>query len=287
MLQGNCDVTYTVTPQSVRKTVSTTEDCEDRVYRLIDDYRSNKCDGTTTNKGMSYPSSLTSTTFVVKKDGGRFRLQKIVSTSSFIHQEFSEEGAAQFIFTNQTSTLRENKASSGDIRPSGDSTSDIAFEWADQDFAWNKDRDLKDKEPFFATGSYFDDTQEVAKQIVLQGIPAQKRIIEELSKDREVLRKAHKFGINSILPAFYALNYDSLKSIADQLFADKSDTGVAKSNVFGELLGAAGTSAAALLVRDMVLNNQFANNRDAARILTSIPYHIRYFSQAFSQGCQN
>ncbi len=72
-----------------------------------------------------------------------------------------------------------------------------------------------------------------------------------------------------------ALDYDTLKSIADQLFSDKSESGVAKSNVFGELLGSAGTTASALLIKDMVLEKKFDNARDAARLLTAIPFHIR------------
>ena len=36
-----------------------------------------------------------------------------------------------------------------------------------------------------------------------------------------------------------------------------------------------GTTASALLVKDMVLAGKFDNDRDAARILTSVPYHIR------------
>ncbi len=65
-LHGDCDVTYTVSKQAVRKTVSHTEDCENRVYRIVDDWRSFRCDGKTTNEGSGYPSSFTSTAFQVR-----------------------------------------------------------------------------------------------------------------------------------------------------------------------------------------------------------------------------
>lgn len=66
-----------------------------------------------------------------------------------------------------------------------------------------------------------------------------------------------------------------MKSLAEELLADKSEDGVMTSNIFLELLGSAGTSAAALVVRDLVLENKFDNDRDAARTLSSIPFHIR------------
>ncbi len=72
-----------------------------------------------------------------------------------------------------------------------------------------------------------------------------------------------------------ALDYNNLKSIADQLYADKSEAGVSKANVFGELLGSAGTTAAALVIKDLLLEKKFDNARDAARILTAVPFHIR------------
>ena len=103
----------------------------------------------------------------------------------------------------------------------------------------------------------------------------QKTLLEKLDTSKESIDKAHKYGINHILPAFYALDYATLRSIADELYADKSDSGVFKANLFGELLGNAGTAASALLVRDLILEGKFDNDRDAAKILTSVPYHIR------------
>ena len=48
-----------------------------------------------------------------------------------------------------------------------------------------------------------------------------------------------------------------------------------KSNIFTELLGSTGTTASAMLIMDLLKAKKFNNQRDAARTLTSIPFHIR------------
>ena len=57
--------------------------------------------------------------------------------------------------------------------------------------------------------------------------------------------------------------------------ADKSDTGVVKSKIFVELLASVGTSASALVIRDLVMENKFDNDRTAALSLTKVPFHVR------------
>ena len=60
-----------------------------------------------------------------------------------------------------------------------------------------------------------------------------------------------------------------------ELSGDSSEMGVAKSNMFNEYLGNVGTTAAAMVVRDMIMQNKFDNDRDAGRVLTSVAFHIR------------
>ena len=67
----------------------------------------------------------------------------------------------------------------------------------------------------------------------------------------------------------------SLKSMALEFLGDKSEKGVWMSNMFNEYLGNTGTSASAMVVKDLIMTKKFANDRDAARILTSIPFSIR------------
>ena len=100
-LQGGCNVLYTVSDSMLRKTTSILDDCPNRVFRKIDDYRGLFC-----NKDLrpNYPTSLATTIFdLEKKSSGKYQINGIVSTGSFIAQFFEEEGSAQFVFTNQTS----------------------------------------------------------------------------------------------------------------------------------------------------------------------------------------
>ena len=81
------------------------------------------------------------------------------------------------------------------------------------------------------------------KDAIRNGISFQKTLMETLDTDKESIQKAHRFGPNNVLPAFFAMDYDSLKSLADEFFADKSDTGIFKANLFGEMLGNTGKKA--------------------------------------------
>lgn len=276
-LHGTCDVSYTVTDNAIRKSVSHTEDCESRVYRLIDDWRGMRCDGKTTKEGMGYSSSIANTVFIYEKKGGNnIRVNAIINSGSFIAQYYSEEGSAQMVYTNSTSILKNIKSSSDDISASGQTVSSVEYEWADGDYKWNVDRDLKAKEPFFASGFYFDGSMDEAKNALMKGIAYQKTILDQLTpQDKEGIDRAHKMGVNRLLPGLYALDYSSLMDLAEFFKRDRTADGVFKSNLFNELLGAAGTTAAAMAVKDMIMQGKFDNDRDAAMTLTSVPFHIR------------
>jgi hypothetical protein len=60
---------------------------------------------------------------------------------------------------------------------------------------------------------------------------------------------------------------------------DTSEKGVEKFQIFRELLGAAGSSPAAVLVKDFIVQGEL-EDRDAARMLSSIPYHLRFPSKS-------
>ena len=92
--------------------------------------------------------------------------------------------------------------------------------------------------------------------------------------------------IRTILETKYIYHWDflinflthsssTLKSMAMEFLGDKSEKGVWMSNMFNEYLGNTGTSASAMVVKDLIMTKKFANDRDAARILTSIPFSIR------------
>jgi hypothetical protein len=197
------------------------------------------------------------------------------TTGGVVAQFFETEGVSHITWVNITSILVDQKSSSGDISASGETFNDLAYEFEDAAYKWNVDRDLKAREPFYSSGEYFSNDQEETKAALKKGLEAQKQILHTLDNSPESIQKAHQHGINTLYPAIYALNYDSLKSLAEELLADKSEDGIMKSNLYLEILGAAGTTASALVVRDLVLDNKFDNDRDAARTLAAVPFHIR------------
>lgn len=78
---------------------------------------------------------------------------------------------------------------------------------------------------------------------------------------------------------FYALNYNSLKRLGDEYLElrnrDYKSSERLMGNLFFEMLSSTGSSAAALLIRDYVMEGKFDNYRDPARYLTAVPFHIR------------
>ena len=63
--------------------------------------------------------------------------------------------------------------------------------------------------------------------------------------------------------------------MADEFLADKSEKGTWMSNMFNEYLGNTGTTASAMVVKDLIKAKKFVNDKDAGRILTSVPFSIR------------
>ena len=219
--------------------------------------------------------SHSTTAYAVEKQGAGFVVKSMQTSGGVVAQFFETEGVSHITWVNITSILVDQKSSSGDISGGSETLNSLEYEFEDAAYQWNVDRDLKAREPFFSSGEYFADDQGETKAALKKGIEIQKQILHTLDNSAESIQRAHQYGVNNLYPAIYALNYDTLKSLADELLADKSEDGVMKSNLFLELLGAAGTTASALVVRDLILENKFDNDRDAARTLSAIPFHIR------------
>ena len=255
------------------------KDCRNRKFRTVDDWRGHRCDIDYSNptriEGTDGLFSHSTTSYFVEKDGGNFVVKGMQTNGGVVAQFFETEGVSHFSWVNITSTLVDQKSSSGDISGSGENIDNLGYEFEDSSYKWNADRDLKAREPFFSSGEYFSDDQGETKAALKRGLEAQKQILHTLDNTPEAIQKAHQYGINTLFPAIYALNYDSLKGLAEELLADKSEDGVMKSNLYLELLGGAGTTASAIAIRDLVLENKFDNDRDAARTLSAVPFHIR------------
>ena len=93
--------------------------------------------------------------------------------------------------------------------------------------------------------------------------------------DQETISKLHKFGAGSAMPVLYALDFNSLSSVFDQLKADTSERGVMKQNLFREFATETGTAASAMWIKDAVSKNLFESERDSARAVTGVAFHVR------------
>jgi len=289
LLHGDCKVQYAVSNNVISKSVSHFRDCKHRKFRIVDNFRGYRCDGDWSmeawdyygkeNEGRNDPEPLyssTNTMFVVEKKGNRFQVNKMVVSGSVAAQYFESKGASNFIHVNKTLTLADIRDSDGSIRPSGTITlEDLSYEMSDDDYKWNKDRDLKAKEPFFSSGEYFKEDQ-----VTLQGGIV--KILDMIWENFDIhdvsqpnMDKMHKFGAGSAMPILYAMNYNSLMDVFKQLKGDTSEAGVAKQNMFREFVAEAGTSAAAIFIKDAVMTNLFDKSSDAARAVTGIAFHIR------------
>merc|ERR1711881_8544 len=112
-LHGDCEVSYTATENMIIKSVSHMADCKNRKYRLIDDWRGYRCD-----MDFKNPEKKTSV------DG-------MATTSALIAQFYETEGMSHFAHANLTSVLVAQRASPNDISVSGDTLTDLAYEFED------------------------------------------------------------------------------------------------------------------------------------------------------------
>merc|ERR1711899_45870 len=161
-LHGDCEVSYTATENMIIKSVSHMADCKNRKYRLIDDWRGYRCDMDFKNpeKKTSVDGlfSMANTVYKMKKEGGQYVIEGMATTSALIAQFYETEGMSHFAHANFTSVLVGKRASPNDISVSGETLTDLAYEFEDaQAYKWNKDRDLKARKPFLSSGNYYED----------------------------------------------------------------------------------------------------------------------------------
>nr|WQH82008.1 vitellogenin [Caligus rogercresseyi] len=280
---GDCNTLYTVTDHKIVKSVSHTKDCKNRVHVLVDDWRGHLCHINPEHpENKENPNGLYSasnTVYVVDKKGDTFHPKAIIGSSSVVAQFYQEKGVSFIAHTNSTSVLKSVGGYSSDIVVVGIPINDLKYEFEDKEYGWKSERDLKARETHLATGEFFEDDVSTLSKYVKTRIGDLYDIMHKMSAEKEVVAQAHTQGVNRVIPAMMAMDYNSLKSMSEELHGDTSPKGVFMYNMFNELLGSLGTSASALLVRDMVMENKFENYRDAVRILTSVPFHIRHPSK--------
>lgn len=112
---------------------------------------------------------------------------------TWVARFYGNEGSTQIIHTNSTSILVNVKGASG-LSASGKTITDLRYEWDAEDFAWDKNRDLKAKEPFFSSGFTFGEEESMSdvKAKLKQHIDTQRDFLKNLDTDMESIKNAHK-----------------------------------------------------------------------------------------------
>ena len=248
--------------------------------RVRDDWGGWNCDMEHKNEKMDGIVSNTNTIMNLVPDGPSMKIKEIVMYGAVVSQMFDTEGVSHLSITNVTHTLVEDKDSSGDISPGGKTYDSLMYKFADDELQWKSSKDLKAQEPFFSSGQYMDDLsgntpKNVFKKMMATFTETMQKLEKRDGLTEENVRKAHFSGINRLAVPIFGMDYLGLKSLYAELKGDTSKEGVEKSNIFQELLGAAGSSPAAYLVVELIKEGK-VNDRDGARMLSSIPYHIRF-----------
>merc|ERR1719211_638539 len=283
-VQGECDVKYTVSPTAIYKSVVHARDCKKRPIRVRDDWGGWHCNRAEAKEEMDGLVSNTNTIFNLEDDGSSYKIKEIVMYGAIVSQMFEVEGVSHLSVTNVTHKLIRDGSTGSPISVSGNTYNTLAYEFTDGNLQWDSNRNLKAKEPFFSSGQYMSDLDGNTAQNVFKGM------IEKFINNMEALenrggitedsmKKAHFVGINRLAVPVFAMDYNGLKGLYNELKGDTSEKGVEKFQIFRELLGAAGSSPAAVLVKDFIEQGEL-EDRDAARMLSSIPYHLRFPSKS-------
>jgi len=293
----------------VSKTVSHINDCVKRNFKLFDNSDAYSCNGVTHDlyTGMNLfgkqlndeqrdeiqhkmyrpePIHSTSmTTFQLKEiEPKKFNVEKVFSAGSVVVQRFSEEGPTHATIANRTLTLVEVK-DTAELRPvqNPKTYQDLEFEWMEGNTFWNAPLtidDLKKKESFFYNGYILDESQdnlmETLKRKVSDHVDEMKHFQDPHLHKEETIRNLHQHSIQSLLPFFHGLNHDSLLKLKTYYLGLRTDIDDKKAmrDIFFEMLPLSGTWPAALVVHEIVMNNELKSDMETARIITSLPFHV-------------
>merc|ERR1719412_1176795 len=145
----------------------------------------------------------------------------------------------------------------------------------EEKYSWNDAVGLKNAEPFFSATMHNVVDQGALKQnskTILEGMYAN---FKSHDNTEDTVNKMREFGMPQLLKKLYNMDYNTLIGLFTELKADSSNKGVTLRNIFTEAIGSVGTRAAAMMVKDAIEGGMFDNDRDAARALTSVAFHIR------------
>ena len=132
----------------------------------------------------------------------------MATTSALIAQFYETEGMSHFAHANLTSVLVGKRASPNDISVSGETLTDLAYEFEDaQAYKWNKDRDLKARESFLSSGNYYEDDMGTLRGAVKKILTNLFTNLHKHQTDEASIQKAHKMSIEAAYPALFAMDY--------------------------------------------------------------------------------
>merc|ERR1712106_245792 len=314
-IHGQCAQEYTFLRgdedklMEVSKTVSHIKDCKKRNYKIFGNFDAESRNGLRDDmctpvramveesdevmpdgpKNLYHPEPIHSTSMSTiqmrELAPQQFKIEKIFSSGAVIVQRFSEEGPTHTTIANRTLTLQEVK-NIGQLMEIQDprTFNDLEFEWMEKTTDWNAPiglDELKKKESFYYNGITMDEAQEELVKVSKENV---RKYVEEMinfhdpSKHKsETIEKLHQHGIINILPFLRVLNYDSLIDLKTHYLTLRKDNQMNKAerDIFLELLPLTGTWPSALVVRDLVMNNELHSDMETARMLTSIHFKFQ------------
>ena len=223
------------------------------------------------------------------EDDGLFTANKIMTNGSIVVQPFREEGVSHFSKVSRVLTLLNVTDIQEEFEVTGSTYEDLYYTW-NQEQDWDSDVDLKEQEMFYKNEfgqyqsfypmeNYIEDDQQniqdlfyVAMQDFLELYTAE----NGNDKTKEYINNIHKQGILVLTPFLMKMNYDSLYSMKERFFEEAGEVrnGELAKNLFRELVSATGSNPSALLVKEMVMKQEYKNDFTAARELLSIPFHL-------------
>merc|ERR1711887_117570 len=302
-IHGDCNMLYTFTrgdheQKEISKTVSHFKDCVKRNFKLFDNSDAQSCaaQGQMMNEyepthekheehhAEPIHSNSMTTLQLVELKPNNFKIKKIFSAGAVIVQRFSESGPTHVTLANRTFTLIgvKDKGTTHSV-DNPKAFNDLEFEWMEGKTEWDAPlgiEDLKRKESFFYNGYTLEEPQtdimEALKDNIKKHVDEMRHFHDPSKNQDEVIQKLHQHDIQTLLSFFHSLNDDSLSKLKSYYIGLSSDNEIQKStkDIFFEMLPIAGTWPAALLVKDIVMDNDLQSDFDTARLLTSVPFHV-------------
>ena len=226
------------------------------------------------------------TSFIMReKDSQNLDIEKIFSSGAVVVQRFDVEGPTYTTLANRTLYLIEKKDITAEKTVQNPKVyNNLEFEWVQDELRWDEQKsveELKKRVGGFANGYKLDEDQqaivELLKKKIKDHVMEMERYIEPVKQRDEAVRRLHENSLQKLIPLVANLDYDNLNTLKQFYLTQRTDDNliIAQRNIFIEILPVAGTAPAALIIRDIVLNNELNSDLENARILASLPFHIR------------